>query len=169
MRVTFTRTGERRYRVSVEGTGIVSSHMEPAAGYDARLPHDMAHFVVENDLGIMGGVFGQLASGGHAHSFRPDDGQKNSRAEKRGDRVSAESRKDAEMSERVIDIAFHSWTRRPYSGAPVKGVSAEDIARICREFDAVSAVWSKLKVGESMTLVWTGQKGRSNTASQRKR
>ncbi len=71
MNVTFARTGERRYGVWVEGP-VVSSHMNPAAGYDDRLPHDMAHFVVENDLCIMGGVFGQLASGGHAHSFQPD-------------------------------------------------------------------------------------------------
>ena len=133
--------------------------MDPAAGYDARLPHDMAHFVVENDLAIMG-VFGQLASGGNAHSFRPDVEQKNSRAKKRGDRVSGESRKDAEMSQRVIDIACHAWTNRPYSGATVKGVSEDDIARICRKFDEVSAVWSKLAVGESMTLEWTAKPGR---------
>jgi hypothetical protein len=157
MNVTFTRTGERRYGVWVEGLGVVSSHMSPAAGYDDRLPHDMAHFVVENDLAIMGGVFGQLASGGHAHSFQPDVEQKNSRAAKRGDRVSAESRKDAEMSERVIDIACHAWTKRKYTGALVKGVTAEDIARICREFDSVSGIWSKLKVGESMTLKWTAK------------
>jgi hypothetical protein len=69
MKVTFTRTAERRYRVSVEGP--VPSWMEPAPGYDARLPHDMAHFVVENELGISGGVFGQLATGGHARTFHP--------------------------------------------------------------------------------------------------
>src|SRR6266403_263993 len=63
MNVIFTRTGERRYRVAVEGPGVVSSWMEPAPGFDARLPHDMAHFVVENELGITGGVFGQLAAG----------------------------------------------------------------------------------------------------------
>ena len=47
-----------RYKVSVEGKGVVPSQMDPAAGYDPRLPHDMAHFVVENELGLMG-VFGQ--------------------------------------------------------------------------------------------------------------
>jgi len=129
--------------------------MKPAAGYDARLPHDMAPFVVENELRIMGGVFCQLTAGGHAHSFRPDVDQKNSRAKKRGDRVSAERRKGGEMSERVIDIACHAWTGRPYAGVPVKGVAANDIERICREFDKASSVWSKLPVGGSMTLEWT--------------
>ncbi len=59
------------------------------------------------------------------------------------------------MSERVIDIACHALTKSKYNGALVKGVTADDIARICREFDTVSAVWSKLKIGESMTLKWT--------------
>ncbi len=64
MKVTFTRTGERRYKVSVEGKGVVTSFMEPAAGYDERLPHDLAHFVVERYLGLKGAVFGRLAAGG---------------------------------------------------------------------------------------------------------
>ena len=45
MEVRFTKTAERRYRVSVEGPDVVSSYMDPAPGYDARLPHDMAHFM----------------------------------------------------------------------------------------------------------------------------
>ena len=40
---------------------------------------------------------------------------------------------------------------------PVNEVSADDIKRICGEFDAVSREWSKLKVGESMTLAWAGK------------
>ena len=76
MRVTFTRTGERRYKVSVEGKGLVPSELDPAPGYDPLLPHDMAHFVVENSLGLMG-VFGQLAEGGNAHTFRRTVGELN--------------------------------------------------------------------------------------------
>jgi hypothetical protein len=33
---------------------------------------------------------------------------------------------------------------------------------VCSEFDAASAVWSKLGVGESMTLIWHGGSGRSS-------
>jgi hypothetical protein len=89
MKVTFTRTGDRRYRVSVEGPGVVSSWMEPAAGYDPLLPHDLAHFVVENELGISGGVFGQLAAGGLAGTFHPTDDKRKRKLEKRGDRFNS--------------------------------------------------------------------------------
>src|SRR5437899_2358018 len=130
MNVTFTRTGECRYKVSVEGKGVVPSEMDPAPGYDPLLPHDMAHFVVENTLGLMG-VFGQLASGGHAHSFRPVDEPKNSRAAKRGDRISKEGRRDAELSEKVIFRAQRTWMKGDMADVPrVEEVSAEAITRI---------------------------------------
>ena len=161
MKVTFTKTGERRYRVSVEGKGVISSWMEPAPGYDARLPHDMAHFVVENELGITGGVFGQLAGGGHARTFHPTDEQISRKVAKRGKRLAVANRGDAILSEKVIFLAWRIWNNDLSAVTPLKGVSAADLRRVCREFDGVSAIWSKLAVGESMTLVWRGSAARA--------
>lgn len=48
MKVTFKRTGERRYSVTVEGSKINTATMDPAPGYHERLPHDAAHFIIEN-------------------------------------------------------------------------------------------------------------------------
>jgi len=160
MYVTFTRTGERRYRVSVEGPGVMSSWMEPAPGYDERLPHDMAHFVVENELGITGGIFGQLASGGHARTFHPTDEKARRKVAQRGKRIATANRDDAMLSEKVVYLACRTWNKGISEAAPIEGVSTEDIRRVCREFDAVSATWSKLTVGESMTLVWRGRAAR---------
>ena len=172
MNVTFTKTAERRYRVSVEGPGLVSSWMEPAPGYDERLPHDMAHFVVENELGIRGGVFGQLAAGGHAGTFTGTaEAGKNKRGRarvvRRGHKIAAANRNDASLSERIVWLACATW-KNIFSGMrSIEGVSSEDIKRVCREFDAVSAVWSKLNVGESMTLIWRG--GRAGKRRPRRR
>ena len=161
MNVTFTRTAERRYRVSVAGPGVVSSWMEPAPGYDARLPHDMAHFVVENELGITGGVFGQLAGGGHARTFQPTDERTSRKLAKRGRRLAATNRRDAMLSEKTVFLACQTWNNDLSGVTTPEGVSAEDIKRVCREFDAVSALWSELAVGESMTLVWRGRSARA--------
>jgi hypothetical protein len=168
MQVTFTRTAEHRYRVSVEGLGVVSSWMEPAPGYDTRLPHDMAHFVVENELGISGGVFGQLAGGGHARTFHPTSDKASRKVAKRGDRIAAANRDDAMLSEKVVYLASRKWRNAHSEVSPIEGVSAEGINRVCREFDAVSAVWSKLAVGGSMTLVWRGA-GRTRRGHLRRR
>jgi hypothetical protein len=158
MQVTFTRTAERRYRVSVDGPGVVPSFMEPAPGYDARLPHDMAHFVVEREMGIAGGVFGQLAQGGHANTFRPQGEQPRTRVIKRGNRLADQYREDGMLSEKIVGIAWRIWNSGGVAAIPaagVDGVSAEDLRRICRAFDEVSAAWSRLRVGESMTLAWS--------------
>lgn len=167
MRVTFTRTAERRYRVSVEGSGVVSSWMEPSPGYDARLPHDMAHFVVENELGITGGVFGQLAAGGDARTFHPTEKQARRKLAKQGNRIAVTNRDDALLSEKVVNLVCRTWNNSLSEVSPFGGVSAEDIQRVCRGFDAVSAVWSNLAVGESMTLVWTGGTGRTGRRRRR--
>lgn len=159
MIVTFTRTAERRYRVSVEGPGVVSSFMEPAPGYDPRLPHDMAHFVVENELGISGGVFGQLAAGGHATTFRPTGDHRRGRDTRRGTRLAKLHHDDAALSEQLVGIACQVWNNGRRGVMPntfPRGVTAEDVLRVCHVFDAVSAEWSKLGVGESMTLTWSG-------------
>jgi hypothetical protein len=156
MRVSFTRTAQRRYRVSVEGPGVVPSYMEPAPGYDSRLPHDMAHFVVENELGIAGGVFGQLANGGHANTFRPITALSKRKVALRGKRMATLNRDDAVRSEKVVGIALLVWTNGLTGSIPMEAATVDDITRVCREFDAVSAVWSQLRVGESMTLVWRG-------------
>lgn len=129
--------------------------MEPAPGFDDRLPHDMAHFIVENELGITGGVFGQLAAGGRAKTFRAVNAKRPGRSERRDNRIARENRKDADLSELVVNLACRTWKAEKELPPPVKGVSAEDIARICRVFDEVSAKWSALKVGGSLTLEWT--------------
>src|SRR4051794_19524977 len=68
MDVTFKRTGERRYAVIMELPGQASRWMDPAAGYDGYIPHDMVHYLVEAELGLGSGVFGRSAKGGG--SFR---------------------------------------------------------------------------------------------------
>lgn len=153
MEVKFTRTAPHRYRVSVEGKYVVPSYMEPAPGYDARMPHDMAHFIVENELGIKGGVFGQLAAGGTAGTFIPIDVDKQRKLRRRGKRIATKNHKDAALSERLVFTASQVWQKKAEVSS-FEGFAAKDMARVVREFEAASAVWSKLGIGESMTLVW---------------
>lgn len=156
MNVTFTRTGERRYRVSVEGPGIEPSYMEPAPGYDDRLPHDAAHFIVENELGISGGVFGQLAAGGHANTFRSDARKKPRKTAKRGSSMAKANRDDALFSEHAVYVASTAWNNAPER--PDTKIPPDAVANLCKEFDKFSSRWSKLRVGESITLEWKGHR-----------
>ncbi len=72
--VTFTKTGARRYRVAATRDKAPELVMDPAPGFDSFLPHDLVHFLVECEWGIQNGIFGQLAAGGDAGTFRPRSG-----------------------------------------------------------------------------------------------
>lgn len=121
MEVTFRKTGSRRYAVDVRREGFPDVTMDPAPGFDRYLPHDMVHFLVEVEVGLTFGVFGQLAKGGDAGTFRkyqnpPGDsrtaGRQRRRAGKRGARLSEAGHRDAVFSERAAVICEHAWLMR---------------------------------------------------------
>jgi hypothetical protein len=118
MLVTFVRTGERRYavRAAVEGKAVVE--MSPAPGYDAIMPHDLQHFIVERVLGIDGAVFGQLAAGGTAGTFHvvgTSGSPRRARERRKRARKQAKlafHRDDPARSERATFICWTTWLSR---------------------------------------------------------
>jgi len=152
MKVTFTRTGKWRYRVSVVGPGLEPMYMEPAAGYNEKLPHDAAHFIVENELCIRGGIFGQIAAGGTGGTFQAEELKKRRKTRKRGKKLSTANRDDAQFSEHAIYAAQSRWKQAQIQ--PDTKIPESDIARICARFDEFSSKWCNLPVGGSVTLEW---------------
>ena len=166
MIVTFTRTGERRYRVSVEGPGLEPLFMEPAPSYDNRLPHDAAHFIVENELGILGAVFGQLAAGGNAGTFRSPDLKNQRKAKKRGAAIAKASKEDALFSEHAVYAAQSRWENQQF--IPDTKISAADIERICERFEEFAAYWSRLPIGGSVSMNWRHGERRSKLKAHKR-
>jgi hypothetical protein len=170
--------------------------MDPAPGYDPLMPHDMMHLVVEAQLGLDGGVFGQLAAGGNAGTFRPStDGNFSARAgarerhrvNRRGKKLLREGRDESFQSERATYICWYEWLARSLSAdrrkaaramseqanhirgtAPsdeMRALSEKKIERICRHLDELSSRWSRLAVGESMSVSWPDLAVSSNTSA----
>ena len=154
--MTFTRIRDRAYGVSVEGPGIPSSEKTPAPGYDDRLPHDAAHFIVENELGIMGGVFGQLAAGGTAGTFSSSDPKRSKKIRERGARIAKENKKDALFSEHAVWAAQSRWERHDI--IPDTKIPQPDIDRMISKFEEFAGQWSKTPVGGSIVLEWDPRK-----------
>ena len=68
MRVVFTKVDAKRYSIAIEREHGPALVPRPAPGYDDLMPHDLAHYVVEEFFGIELGVSRQLAAGGrHLH------------------------------------------------------------------------------------------------------
>src|ERR1044071_4568234 len=110
MIIVFRRTGQRRYAVEAQRPGFPDLEMNPAPGYDPRMPHDMMHMVVEAQLGLAHGIFGQLAAGGNAGSFhlsvKPDESsravtRRRKHVMARGKKLMKDSRDDCIQSERA--------------------------------------------------------------------
>ena len=183
MKVHFIRSGERRYSVRIvraEGPALV---MDPAPGFDPDLPHDMVHFVVEAALGLKTGVFGQIAAGGNAGSFRVEasDGALSAKERQRavrkqvvkGAKLVKSQGREGELSELaafLFDVDWRSQSR-PDSAAqraalgeaerPRRSLSTDERARIdaarprvLERFERLSKAWRALRVGEALVLEW---------------
>lgn len=118
MRVEFQKTGERRYAVTVLREDLPALTMNPAPGFDPLMPHDLLHFLVEQELGLRKGIFGQVADGGTAGTFQNQPPETaNSRAASRLRRKTAKRGKsllktgldDCAQSERATFICLYDW------------------------------------------------------------
>ena len=194
MNVEFRRTGERRYAVIVHRDGE-TLEMNPAPGYDPLMPHDLSHLIVEIELGLTGGIFGQLAAGGHAATFHPvrsidrtADARGRRRRSKRGDKLMAQGRDDGALSERASYICLHAWLDRssdPALRARARAMAAEAahvrdvqspeearaltpavVERACARFEALGAQWRALAIGESMFVEWPHDAGNRRRAQR---
>lgn len=109
MEIAFTRTGERRYRVVARREASTDLAMEPAPGFDSHLPHDLVHFLVERHWRLHEGIYGDLAAGGDAGTFRPFEAVRDRRWAKKHAGL-ATSGRDMDRSEALAAAAFAAWS-----------------------------------------------------------
>ena len=185
MEVTFTKTGARRYRVAVTRDKAPELMMDPAPGYDPFLPHDLVHFVVECEWGIRNGIFGQLATGGDAGTFRPLRMAELRKQRELGKRLRSVGRPDTGRSERIAHLANVTWkARRDHPVNPWDLEASRDapevdpaiLDRTLTRFDELAERWHSLGVGGSITLSWpwperrpTAPRSRRGSAPARRR
>ena len=166
MDVEFRRSGERRYAVRILRPGLPVLEKDPAPGFDACLPHDVVHFVVERVLGLRQGIFGQAAAGGSGGLFVPVGSQANTRRAasrerrsfvKRSQKLGHAGRRDTAASEAAVYFTRMAWEKRRATGtlsAAPAWMSAAQLAQICDELDALSQRWVDLPVGGLLTVSW---------------
>jgi hypothetical protein len=170
MVVVFRRVRERGYAVEVRRPGFPDLEMNPAPGYNQLIPHDLMHMVVEAQLGLNHGIFGQLATGGDAGTFHPvfthgetsrEIARVRTRVKERGRKLLREGRNDCARSERATFICSQYWMSQSQGkDAPANTVSESGalnqtkLTEICKHLDNLSSHWSKLEVGQSMTVHW---------------
>ena len=172
MLVIFRRTGWRRYGIEIQRPQFAAVQMNPAPGYDPLMPHDLMHLVVESQLGLTHGIFGQVAAGGHAGTFRTyigpsknnrDAARRQRRIDRRGEKLLRRvGSKECLLSEHATYICWQEWLARSKSTQvrsitpplDLGALTEEKMDQICAHLDELSSHWSRLKIGESMTVHW---------------
>ncbi len=150
MEVTFVRRA-RRYEVAIRREHGAALVPRTAPGFDERMPHDLAHYLVEEQLGLELAVFGQLAAGGEG-VFVPAPADRSVTSRRTAARLAAAGRDDMRRSEAAVGECVAAWSGRP--GARPAGLTAAERARVVRRLDEVAAQWSTLPDGGSLTFVW---------------
>jgi hypothetical protein len=172
MKVTFERTAERRYGVRIEIVGQAPRYTSPAPGFDAYIPHDLVHYLVEAELRLSAGVFGRAAQGGSGFFVTSEisSARERSRALRRQrareatlNRRDAAGEGDMARAERLALLCDVAWRRRhgqrgdqkPWlAPAPPTAEEARVIARVLELLEPVAARWHALPVGGSLSFAW---------------
>ena len=164
MKVTFMKTGQRRYGVFVEREHAAALMMHPAPGFDEFLPHDLLHFVAEAEWGLDGAVFGQLAAGGDAGTFWMADHACIRQTRRRQKlRRKSRPRPRGRRSELLAHVLEDAWNAR-HGRAPLPEdwdarlaaarVTPARLDEVVTSLDELAERWHGLRVGESLTLEW---------------
>ncbi len=158
MKVTFTKVDAKRYRLAIErehGPELVPRF---APGYDDLMPHDLAHYVVEEQFEIELGVFGQLAAGGRG-IFKPAPSDDSVRYQRTAQRIATIGRDDMARSEQLVVLAMSEWERsigrvkhqpRDFIGE----VEPDQLQATIRRLSAEARRWQALQYGASLTFEW---------------
>lgn len=182
MQVEFHKTGERQYAVVIRRDQLPDLKRSSAPGFDPLMPHDMLHFLVEQELGLRRGIFGQIALGGTAGTFSETsdsgaDSRLRRKTAKRGKKLLKTGLDDCMQSERATYICMYDWLShsadetlraraaemKPWIESVLekmpdgerKILNKEKLAQIRRRMDELSPQWSQLKINQSMTLEWS--------------
>jgi hypothetical protein len=169
MEITFTKTGPRTYEVVVlRDDGVTLRVRTPDK--PLKIPHDMAHYVVERELNMERGFWGSIAAGVLFGTVQVVSGRQPPHAAEQSAaliKVSYRAQAAAELYVAVLQrVAVESKEQdfhyvsscldevwRPFRW-PRPHVSAEDALRVCRALREAESLWAALPVGESIKVTW---------------
>jgi hypothetical protein len=172
MKITFIRESERDCRIRCEcdnGAVLAVRNFSRQLG----LPHDLAHYIVERDLGLAWGFWGLVAAGATFTSVTLCSGRKRPHYREVGQRLITEHHEHLGGAEMLVSVLVQIWqgvrdantaaTRAVLTWASQRAgvtVDRECIARVCAMLSHMEAQWLSLDPGASLTLDWPTFSGR---------
>ncbi|HWT95889.1 MAG TPA: hypothetical protein VN238_23005 [Solirubrobacteraceae bacterium] len=168
--IVFEKGPTRRYRSVLTRADGVEVELEGgswnAVGGPAReVPHDLAHLVVEEELGLARGVWGVLAAGGLFRGARVVGGRQKAHAAARAREVLAASVEELNRAEvltrMVADLALADRVDVGAARAAAgerwwsETVTRETLARSFTRLRAEGEAWAALAPGDTLARTYT--------------
>jgi hypothetical protein len=168
MQITFTKQERGCETVALRDDGVRLS--VPNYSVTLRLPHDLAHYAVEDALGLADGFWGRIAEGAVFRGMQWREGRRRPHAGERSRaliRANPHAGTEAEvlvytfmrileqgldrrphLADRLLREVDRPGRREPWS------LPADEVARICASLRRLQSRWDRLPVGDGLTVAW---------------
>src|SRR5881296_196928 len=183
-----TRTAEGRSTTHVRRDDGVTLEL-PSYTPLHRLPHDLAHFVIERALGLTCGFWGSIADGAVFGGMVALPRKRTARVEERSRQVMRGASSRVTEAEAVVGTVAEIYQRRldrdwATARALLGGTwrpacpsrelpSQAEVRRICRELADAEKRWLSMPIDSSISLVWpkreaTPRRGEAGSRQRRR-
>jgi hypothetical protein len=170
MELFFSKDSERTYSTTVKREDGVTLKIK-GPDRPLRIPHDLAHFVVENELKLKFGFWGKVAAGVVFPGMEVLAGRRKPHAADRAKAVQAQAGQQGIQAEVLVDVMIkiaennlpmkaaqkllkESW--KPSKSAR-ETFTAEEITMASRRLKEAESQWMALPVGGTMKFDWHSQ------------
>ena len=169
MKITFTRGAENTYTITALRDDGVLLHV-PSGDRKFPLPHDIAHYIVENGLGLKNGFWGRVALGAVFPGMSVLSGRQPAHAAERSKSILRNAEQQGVEAEVMVGFLLQitrdglevNWpvVRRLLgeqwrSSKPERSLpDAREVLAICVALREAERQWQALDVGQSMMDVW---------------
>jgi hypothetical protein len=170
MKLVVTRLDrDGRYKTMITRDDGVS-YLVSGVAHNFAIPHDVAHFVVEDALRLRRGFWGSVADGAVFPSMTHADGRRKPKAAERSKdllKANADDLNEAEVLVRIFNETIEQghpessavlrsqlndrlWRR----GEAPREIRAADISAVYAAYNAVRQSWRQVPVGGTLDLIW---------------
>lgn len=164
------RIDDRRYETLITRSDGVT-FLVKGVGHMAAIPHDLAHFAIEQGLGITKGFWGSVADGAVFGSMAHVTGRRKPRAAERSKEILRANKGDLTATEILVGLFNQALEegRGPESpilrdrlrryiwtppGQQPRQFSDSEVAAVCAGWWRMLDLWQQLPVGDTMELHW---------------
>lgn len=164
------RLDDRRYETFITRSDGVT-FLVKGVGHMGEIPHDLAHFAVEQGLGITKGFWGSVADGAVFGSLTHVSGRRKPRAAERSKEVLRANRDELTATEILVGLFNQALEEGHGPDSPVlrerlrryiwtpqgqqpRQFSDSEVAAVCAGWQRMFDLWQELPVGETLDLDW---------------